>query len=444
MESPMGFKDERDVTSVTAESVSGFGHLDFSLEYLALRQSPKREWHVSNIQDGGHLIMSQGVSYRIALLQWLEDDGISEMMYDELTSLGHHPVYFIYGAPIPAGVDVVLSHGPHGELLPLWQQVAQASPSTRPRVVHWNTEGFPDLRLPSALMWALAAYRSRIAQLKHAQRSWLRMLANRPPIAWMDRRMHRFRYIGDYEVAFRSGLLDVLADSSQIYGRIFSQRGIPTLYAPYGATRSVYDDLDLERDIDVLWMGKRGTRRRSGLLDRIRRELKSYGVEMYVADSEENPFIFRETRTRFLNRAKVTLNITRTWYDDNFSRFALAAPNRSLVVSEPVSPHCPEYEAGRHYVSAPIDRLAESIVYYLTHDEERQVIVENAYQLVTTELAFRHSIARLMDGATKHRTQHAPAFGTAASLQGQTIAKEDLVTAEGIRGTVSHYHGEST
>jgi hypothetical protein len=220
--------------------------------------------------------------------------------------------------------------------------------------------------------------------------------------------MHRFRYIGDYEAAFRDGLLHVLGDSSQIYGRIFARRGIPTIYVPWGSTPLVYADLNLERDIDVLWMGKRGTRRRGHRLDQIRRQLKSHGVEIYMADNEENPFIHDETRTRFLNRAKITLNIARTWYDDNFSRFAYAVPNRSLVVSEPLLPHCPEFQAGTHYVSAPIDRLAECILYYLTHDNERQRIVGNGYRLVTTELAFRHSIARLMDGVTKYRNQNVP------------------------------------
>lgn len=351
--------------------------------------------------------MSQGPSFKIALLQWFEDDGISEMMYDELIALGHRPVYFVYGTPIPSGVEVVLSHGPHGELLPLWQQVAQIPPANRPTVVHWNTEGFPDLRLPSRLMWALGACRSRIGQWKYAPRPWLHELVCRPPLSWIDHRTHRFRFIGDYQTAFRSGLLNVLGDSSLIYGRLFAQRGIPTLYVPWGATPSVYADLHLERDIDVLWMGKRGTRRRSQLLDRVRGELRARGVEIYMADNEEKPFIFRETRTRFLNRAKVTLNITRTWYDDNFSRFAYAAPNRSLVVSEPLLPHCSEYEPGSHYVSAPIDKLAESIVYYLTHDDERQRIAENAYQLVTTELAFRKSMARLIDGVTRYKSQNA-------------------------------------
>jgi len=131
---------------------------------------------------------------------------------------------------------------------------------------------------------------------------------------------------------------------------------------------------------------------------------------MYVADNEENPFIFDETRTRFLNRAKITLNITRTWYDDNFSRFAFALPNRSLVVSEPILPHCPDYEAGVHYVSAPIDRLAEAIVHYLTHADERERIVENGYRLVTTRLTLRESMARLMEGVTEYRRQQAARF----------------------------------
>jgi hypothetical protein len=353
--------------------------------------------------------MGQDVSYRVALLNWNEHDGISAMISDELTRLGHHPVPFVPGARIPAGVDIVLSHGPHGKLLAVWQQVAQLSSARRPTVVHWNTEGLPDLRLPPALMWAIATWRSHVGQLNGVNCSWMSGLADKPPIAWIDGRMHRFRYVGDYDYAFRNGLLDVLADSSQIYRRVFGRHGMPTTYVPWGSTPRVYADLGLERDLDVLWMGKRGTRRRSRLLDRTRRELKSYGVEMYVADNEENPFIFRDTRTRFLNRAKITLNITRTWYDDNFSRFAYAVPNRSLVVSEPLLPHCPEYEPGSHYVSAPIHRLAETIVYYLSHDDEREAIVEDAYQLVTTELVFRNSIARLMDAATEHRNQNATA-----------------------------------
>jgi hypothetical protein len=122
---------------------------------------------------------------------------------------------------------------------------------------------------------------------------------------------------------------------------------------------------------------------------------------MHVADGKENPFIFGDKRIYYLNRSKITLNITRTWYDDNFSRIALAAPNRSLIVSEPVLPHCPSFIAGTHYVSVPMESLAKTILYYLEQEEERLRIVENAYQLVTTKLVFRESIKSIMEAVNQ-------------------------------------------
>jgi glycosyltransferase involved in cell wall biosynthesis len=184
-----------------------------------------------------------------------------------------------------------------------------------------------------------------------------------------------------------------------------SQHGLPTIVAPWGGTARWYDDLGLDRDIDVLWMGKRGTKRRSDYLERVRNELQRHGVEIYVADNEENPFIYAKERIQFLNRAKITLNLTRTWFDDNFSRFSMAAPNNSLIVSEPVLPHCPEFVAGDHYVSAPIEKLAETILYYLKHDDERRRILKNAYQLSTTVLTFRNSIQKIMDGVDQIRKE---------------------------------------
>jgi hypothetical protein len=213
--------------------------------------------------------------------------------------------------------------------------------------------------------------------------------------------MLRFRYLGDYYYAHRRGWIDIFADTSEIYAEMHRRQGLPTIVAHWGATPQWYEDLGLERDIDVLWMGTRGTRRRSALLDRVRGELEAKGVQMHVADGKENRFIFGDERIHYLNRSKITLNITRTWYDDNFSRIALAAPNRSLVVSEPVLPHCSSLIAGTHYVAAPVDSLAETIRYYLEHEEERSAIVESAYRLVTTKLLFRDSIKSIMDAANQ-------------------------------------------
>jgi hypothetical protein len=213
--------------------------------------------------------------------------------------------------------------------------------------------------------------------------------------------MSRFRYLGDYYYAHRRGWLDIFADTSEIYAEIHRRHGLPTIVAHWGATPQWYKDLGLKRDIDVLWMGTRGTRRRSKLLDRLRSELESSGVRMHLADGKENPFIFGNERIYYLNRSKITLNITRTWYDDNYSRMALAAPNRSLIVSETIFPHCPSFLAGTHFVSVPVEKLAETILYYLEHEEERSRIVDNAYQLVTTKLLFRESIKSIMDAVNQ-------------------------------------------
>jgi hypothetical protein len=228
-----------------------------------------------------------------------------------------------------------------------------------------------------------------------------RFLYSIRPVSKIDQSFKRYRFHGDYAYAYRKGWLHVLADTSHIYSQIRSKIGVPTLYAPWGASRRWYQDLGLERDIDVLWMGTRGSQRRSRILDQVFKALKSKGLKMYIADNEENPFIFGEERTRYLNRAKITLNVTRTWYDDNFSRFTMACPNRSLVVSEPLLPHCPELKANVHYVSATIEALAETIMYYLEHESEGRQIVDNAYNMMTSELKFGKSLQRMFAAANQ-------------------------------------------
>lgn len=350
---------------------------------------------------GARMIEASSAAKTIAVLSWRSGDGISEMLCQELENLNYSPVPFAYGSPIPEPAAVLLSFGPYGQLLPVWQQAAKSPVERRPVVVHWNTEGMPDLRLPVPVMRLLSLQGSRLGLMVHAipehyrVSRWARQLLR----TVIGERISRFRYAGDYDYAYRRGWLHVLADTSAVYTRLRASFGLPTLYAPWGATSTWYADLKLERDIDVLWMGTRGSFRRSHLLDRIRGELQPRGVRMHVADNVENPFIFDAVRTEYLNRAKITLNLTRTWYDDNFSRFALAASNRSLIVSEPLLPHCPDFEAGHHYVSAPISRLAENILYYLQHENERQRIVEQAYQLVTTKLHFGQTLKRVLDAA---------------------------------------------
>ena len=340
-------------------------------------------------------------------------DGISEVISDELSALGYQPVHFKIGSLIPEKAEVVFSFGPYGKFLTIPRQLAKMPPEPKPIFVHWNTEGIPDLRIPWKFMSSVSGWCSWLGRVQDSRNGSARIRRTERLSSLVESRLSRFRYLGDYYYALRRGWLDIFADTSAIYADIHRQHGLPTIVAHWGATPRWYKDLGLERDIDVLWMGKRGTRRRSILIDRVRSELEANGVRMHVADGKENPFIFGDERIYYLNRSKVTLNITRTWYDDNFSRIALAAPNRSLIVSEPVLPHCPSFIAGTHYVTAPVDSLAKTILYYLDHEEERLRIVDNAYHLVTTKLVFRESIKSIMDAVNQvyqsiHPIDHSP------------------------------------
>jgi hypothetical protein len=340
---------------------------------------------------------------QVAVLQWQDGGGITQVLCDELAALGHHSVRVDGSAYIPSAIDVVFSFGPYGHILPTLTQLARLPPEERPVYVHWNTEGLPDPRIPWSLLSLIGRWRSWLGRTAAQASHPVRYLTTFPPLSWAHARMQRYRYLGDYLYAHRRGWIDVFADTSAVYTRIRARHGMPTLYAPWGGTPRWYEDLALERDIDVLWMGKRATQRRDRLLNRLRRELEARNVRMYVADGVENPFLYQGERTRYLNRAKITLNLTRTWYDDNFSRMAMAAPNRSLFVSEPLLPHCPQLEPGVHYVSAPVAELADVILYYLNHDQERERIAKNAYRAMTVDVSLRRTVESIMDAARSVR-----------------------------------------
>jgi hypothetical protein len=349
----------------------------------------------------------QSDRYRIAIPQSVDGSGIGQTIAYELEQLGHQPFFFPLHERVPPEAQVVFLFGPFGKFLHIPQQFAGQKPGQRPALVYWNTEGLPDLRIPRPLVQAGAALRSWVGRWDGSDSPLLRRLSQTEPVSWLDRRFVRFRYVGDYLYAFRRGWVDVFADISAVYADYLSYFGLPAIAAPFGSSKPWYADLKLERDIDVLWMGKRASRRRSDALDRLRLELRARGRDIYMVDNVERPFVFDDARTELLNRTKITLNLLRTWYDENSLRLSLAAPNRSMIVSEPLLPHVPQYRAGVHYASAPMEKLADTIVYYLEHEAERQELVENAYQLTTTELTFGRSMQKIMDAvsALRHQAQ---------------------------------------
>jgi hypothetical protein len=335
--------------------------------------------------------------YRVAIGLWdprgrVEEIGAS--IHRELAELGHRPEFFCIDRGTPPPCDVLLLHGPRGRFLPVLQQAHRQSP--RPRVAVWNTQGLPDPRLPWPLMKVGGGLRRRFASIGASASPLGKSISETSWFATLDARLMRFDFVGQYVEAIARGWIDDFFDISEVYAGILSRQGMRVKAVPFGSMAGAYEELRIERDIDVLWIGTRGSRRRSRMLDRIRADLHKRGIELCVVDGDERPFVFGPERTRLFNRSKVTLNLLRTWYDENSMRLCLAAPNRSLIVSEPLLPHVPSWEPGKHYLVACPDRLADTIEDLLADEKERERITERAFRFATSARTFAASIKAIM------------------------------------------------
>ncbi len=332
----------------------------------------------------------------ITVTRWTRDDEVADAIEQSLFELGYRTLSFCPDSGVPPIADLVFSYGPYGKFTRLIHDL-QRWPGDRPRWVHWNTELTPDLRIPWRLMSGIAGARAWFGRLEHSPSPGLQRFFRLGPMQALNQKMARFRLLGDYHYADRHGLLDLLVETSQVYVDLHRRHGVPAVFSPWGTSPDWFEDLQLERDIDLLWMGKRRTARRSRILERLRRALEAHGKTVYYADGAERPFIYGEERTCYLNRAKTTLNLLSKWFDNAFPyRFHMAAGNRSLVVSEPKLDHANGYREGEHYVSAPVEELVDTIFYYLEHEDERRRIAENACNLVSTEMTFTNSVRGIM------------------------------------------------
>jgi hypothetical protein len=321
----------------------------------------------------------------VGVVHWGVRDELAEAVTECFGALGH-PVSRI--SPTMAGrgeVDVLFTMGPFGPITPWFSQGSLSSP----QLVVWHTEQFWDPRFPIGIGRWLSRMRSTWE--RRAMSSGLRLSFIQPLMELLKDKGHRFRYFGDLMWLQQIGALHALATPSAWTTRFLCARGLPAQHINLGSHPIWGADLRLERDIPVLWLGKPGSRRRARLLDEIEAALARRGVKMLRVDGIHHPYVFGPERVELFNRARLVLNILRQPHDSNLLRLYLAAPNRAMMISEPLLPHAP-FVQNRHIVYAPVAELADTALHFLTYEQERRAIAEEAHQLVTTELTLMHAV----------------------------------------------------
>lgn len=331
----------------------------------------------------------------VGVVHWEEDDGIAPLVVGILDGLGYRTIPVMYDAPLPENLGAVFAYGPLGSLVPLARQLQACPRDRRPLFALWMTEQFASPDLPEPVHCALSAVRSQIERQSFRKVGKDRWQAD-PRLHWLTSRGLRLRYYGDVHWLLRHELLSVLAVGSSWIADFLRVRGVPAKVAYVGHHEEWGSDMQLVRDIPVLWLGKTATDRRRHQLARIRDALQERGVPLAFFDGVEHPYVFGQERTVLLNRTKIAINVLRTKWDNHSLRYFLAAANRVMIVSEPTFPHIP-FVSGVHYVEAPLLKMADYICHYLDHEEERAAIANQAHQLVTTQITMQRSVSSIME-----------------------------------------------
>lgn len=346
-------------------------------------------------------------SHRVGVVHWKRDErgnGIISLLSRTLEELGCETIDFFYDAKLPRNLDVVFTYGPFGSLVPLVNQLSACPSSQRPLLVFRMSEQLPNPDLPEWVRSGIGLIRSQAERLAfHQHTNGAQQLI--PRLRWLTTKATRFRYYGDLHWLQRQGILSLLVIGHRlngVSGDCLRAKGINPLVVSLGSHPSWGKDLGLERDIPVLWIGKRGTSRRARLLDRIRSELRQHGVEMMMIDGVEHSYVFDEERTILLNRTRIVLNLLREKWDSNSLRYYIAAPNRAMIVTEPVYPPN-SFVSGTHLIEAPVEHMTDTILHYLSHEEERRRIADQAYELATTDLTMKRGLVRVLETVAQLR-----------------------------------------
>jgi hypothetical protein len=333
-----------------------------------------------------------------AICNWKNGpDGVTRTLETKLEDMGFKTTQFKYDQSIPKSTRVVFTYAPWERLHPVINQLDKMPEANRPAWIHWMTEDPPDLRIPLPITLNIGLLRAWFDRLYESPNEKIQKIVSLPLLKRFNTRLYKFRYVGEYYYAKKKGLLTVLADISKVYADFYNSLGLKTIYAPWGLVDEAISHFDLERDIDVLWLGTRRTKRRSKLLDKIRSELSRNHIEMHVVDGKENGYVHGEARNELISRTKITLNLLPTWYDNTLVyRFPFAAANKSMVVSELALDHCPQLKNNIHYVAVPVKEIVPTIIRYLSRRDQREHIARAAYEFVTNELRFENSLQKII------------------------------------------------
>lgn len=338
--------------------------------------------------------------------------GIPPAVVAELESRGRPARLLEDGDPALLGSDAVVLMGSLGSLRRT-SRLLRRRRGGRPFAVAWVSEPLPPSDLPDWVhghSQALSPVRigTRWARpLMHAIGFPVYLVARHlalPAKLRGDIETSTLRFLLENLAFLRLGLsdgwIDAIAVSTEQKRLYLADQGIESTFMPVGQQAAFGRRLDLDRDIDVLFIGKIKPPKRRRALDRVFAELRQRGLVAYKPDKP----IYGEERTRLVNRARIMLNPHRYDWDTPWMRWNLAIANGAVVASEPLSvPH--PLRPGTDFLSAPIEDLPREIEALVQDEARRKAMLDACTETINTTMTLELSVDRLcalLDGNRAH------------------------------------------
>lgn len=197
-----------------------------------------------------------------------------------------------------------------------------------------------------------------------------------------------------YYMWFRQGhatrWCDLVAVSTLPRHQVLTRMGIQCEYAALGYHSAWGRDLGLNRDIDVLFLGRVRKTARERAFAHIHAQLKHQGIELTTVDQD----CYGQDRTELLSRTRISLDLTQHPWEMPIARLLPSMACGALVISNWTGDPHPFRE--EHLVRAESHCLADAVLHYLGTESEQRRIAEAAQRYVTNELAWHGTVRRLL------------------------------------------------
>lgn len=291
--------------------------------------------------------------------------------------------------------DFLVTYGPMQSMA--WAIARLSQSKQLPPLVVWFTEQVPSPRPNLAIYWSAKA-RYLLEEYTHARKmpDWV---VGKTFFSTLPYRAGRLRALGEMLTLKSRGLVKLICAFSETNASFLRHYGLPVAVVPMGYHPQFAEPLyDLERDVDIVFLGSTRDKRRSEIILDLENKLLAKGVNFVVKDgSPERGHVFGKERNLLLNRSKIMLNIMRQPWDDPIFRLLLAAPSGSMLLSEKLLPtSMGPYQPGKHFAMADLPDIVPAVEYYLSNEDERREIAAQAFEFVTKEVTMKNMAQKII------------------------------------------------